>query len=187
MSSFVDPGDTYGFTGTTGAIAPGVNASSGEEGDWAPAAIYSAGSSGSTTDADPTGIAVQSALNGSSTDVTGDGENDIVVSDTGTGEIGVLLNSTTAKGTFPTTDVYSAGPEPTGVVLGNFTGHVSSTSSPAILDAAVANDTASTGSASLIANTGTGTFDPPTTYTYSGATRPAWLKATSTARFLWSR
>ncbi len=108
MSNLVQPGDAYGFAGSTGVIQSGVNGSSGEEGDWAPALVYSAGSSTSTTAADPTGIATESALNGSSTDVNGDTENDIVVSDAGTDQIGVLLNSTTTKGTFPATNVYSA-------------------------------------------------------------------------------
>ena len=90
------------------------------------------------------------------------------MADSGTGQIGVLLNSTTTKGTFPTTAVYAAGSNPSSVVVDNFTNHTATTTLPATLDAIVANDTAA-GSASLLTNTGTGTFGPPTTYPDGGA------------------
>ena len=78
------------------------------------------------------------------TDVNGDGKNDVVVADEGTNQIGVLLNSGRRE--------HSTGHDrrrgrhaPSGVVLGNYTGHVSTTTSPAVLDAAVSNDSTTGG------------------------------------------
>ena len=136
LSSLVKPGDTYGFSGSTGIIQPGT--STNAPGNWGTAVIYPAGNS-PTNAADPTSIATLTSADNFSTDVNGDGANDIVVSDEypsqGTGDIGVLENSGT--GTFPTTSIYAAGTTPDSVALATLFSHNNSTTP--VLDAAVAN------------------------------------------------
>ena len=106
-------------------------------------------------------IAATTNSDGLSTDVNGDGKNDIVVADEGTGQIGVLLNSGT--GTFPATKAYSAGNSPESVALADLVaGHTSSN----ILDAAVANFS---GGVSVLPNgapptDGTGVYLKQTSY-----------------------
>jgi hypothetical protein len=155
-SDLVQAGDTYGFSGGTGPIAPAT--SNTTPGNWGTATVYAAGTSSNA--ADPVGIAAATNLNNASTDVNGDTFNDIVVADQGTGQIGVLENSGT--GTFPTTATYTASGSPSGVVLGDFiNGHTSSK----ILDAATANN-ATAGGVSVLPNgtpptDGTGVFKTP--------------------------
>ena len=102
------------------------------------------------------------------TDVNGDGKNDVVVADEGTNQIGVLLNSATA-GTLTGPTVYAAGTAPSGVVLDNYTGHVPTTALPAVLDAAVSNDSTTSGGVTLLTNNGTGVLTAKATYPTSAA------------------
>src|SRR5262249_4674512 len=107
-----------------------------------------AGLAGATTPADPVGIGV-----GVGTDVNGDGFNDIVVADQGTGQIGELLN--TGTGTFGATAPYTSGDTPAGVALGDFIpGHTKTS----ILDAATSNG-ASSGDVYLLTNGNPATTD----------------------------
>ena len=138
LSSLVGPGNSYGFTGATGPFVPAV--SNNSPGNWSAATVYSAGVATSLTPADPVGIAVQSTVNASSTNVDGKNGNDIIVADQGTGQIGILLNSGT--GTFGTTGVALSSGSPSGVILGDF---VSGHSNVNILDAAMANGSSSGG------------------------------------------
>ena len=145
-SSFVAPGNTYGFNGGTGFIKPGTTPVT-NQGNWGPATVYSAGPN-PLVGADPVSIAVA--------DVDGNGANDIVVADMAPNSspnsgIGVLLN--TGNGLFPAGGVtaaglFGAGSSPSSVVLQNFiAGHTVNT----IPDAAVANN-GPTGGVSLLAN-----------------------------------
>ncbi|MGA2702789.1 MAG: VCBS repeat-containing protein [Isosphaeraceae bacterium] len=139
-SSLVQAGDTYGFTNSigTGIILPGTSNES--PGNWATPVIYSAGLATSTNPAEPVGIATEVTVNGGTTDVNGDGKDDVVVADQGTGQIGVLLNSGT--GALQATSVYSAVSNPSGVSLGDFiSGHTTAN----ILDAATSNGAPSGG------------------------------------------
>jgi len=150
-SSLVQAGDTFGFSGTTGPIAPGTSGNS-SPGNWAAPVIYSAGLATSSSPADPVGIATE--VNGGTTDVNGDKLDDVVVADQGTGQIGVAFDS--ATGALGATAVYSAVGSPSGVSLGDF---VSGHSNANILDAATSNG-ASAGGVSVNPNGPNGT--PPT-------------------------
>ena len=148
-SNLVQAGNTYGFSGVTGPYQP---AGAQSAGNWASAVIYNTGPQGSTLD--PVSIAVG--------DVNGKSGADLIVTNQGTNQIGELLNQ--GAGVYPTAGAtdFAAGNNPFDVVLGNFvSGHTSS----AILDAAVANNTA-TGGVSILPNgvaltDGTGIFLPP--------------------------
>ncbi|MGA2704845.1 MAG: VCBS repeat-containing protein, partial [Isosphaeraceae bacterium] len=140
LSNLIQAGDSYQSQGGTGIIRGGSTTST-KQGNWAPAAVYPA-SPNATRPSDPVGIATATQGDGFSTDVNGDGKDDIVVADQGTGQIGVLLNSGT--GTFPLANIkaYPTVGSPSGVVLGNFVANHSST---AILDAATSNGAAAGG------------------------------------------
>ena len=131
LSNLVQGGNTFGFSGQTGVINPGV-AGNSSPGNWATPVIYSAGQANSTVPADPVGIATEGS--GGTTDVNGNGTDDVVVADQGTGQIGVAINSGT--GALGATAVYSAVGSPSGVTLGDFVGGHTNAN---ILDAATSN------------------------------------------------
>ena len=145
VSNLVQAGDTYGFIGTTGIILPGT-AGNSSPGNWGTAVIYAAGLASSTAPADPVGIATEVSVNGGTTDVNGDGKDDVIVADQGTSQIGVALNSGT--GTLGATTVVGTVGSPSGVSLGDL---VSGHSKANILDAATSNG-ASAGGVSVNAN-----------------------------------
>jgi subtilisin-like proprotein convertase family protein len=162
-SSFVTPGNAYGFLNTGGFIQPAqsVTASS-TQGDWLAEGPFDAGPDPTVAE-DPTSPAIG--------DVNGDGKLDIVVADTSSNNssdsaMGVLINQ--GGGVFPAagipnTGLFRAGPNPTSVVLGDLVaGHTTST----ILDAAVANDNTPAGGVSILPNgtpptDGLGVFGTP--------------------------
>ena len=126
-------------------------------GNWVPSS-YNAGPNGVV--ADPVSIAVGDV------NTVGGTENDIVVADAGSGQIGVLLELDDHCGNIPPgAAVYSAGTNPSDVVLADLVpGHTTNT----ILDALVANDTAAGGVSIVPDGTpptdGTGVFVGPTSY-----------------------
>ncbi len=136
-SNIVDPGNSYGFSGSTGFIQPATTlTSTSTQGNWTTTQVLDAGPNANDA-ADPVSVALA--------DVNTDGIPDIVVADespldSADSGIGVLINQ--GGGVFPAagvTDVYSAGPDPSSVVLGQFVAGHTITTNP-INDAAVAND-----------------------------------------------
>ena len=102
---------------------------------------YSAGTGGP----DPVGIAAA--------DLNGDGKPDLVVADSGTNKVSVLIN--TGTGTFNSAVQYSVGSIPSAVAVGDLNGD-------GIADIAVTNSGSST--VSVLINSGSGTFTPGGTF-----------------------
>ncbi len=174
VTNIANPGNAYGFDGPgLPASIPAAVKPPATQGNWTTPVkgngIYPAGSSTSTIPADPSAIAVPSAASALSTDVNGDGLNDIVVADKyptqPSGQLGVLENSPSVNGTFPATTIAPAQQEPDGVVLAPLYSHTNSTT---VLDAAVAN--LSGGETTLINGTlavgGSGVFAAGKTFNY---------------------
>jgi len=175
-SDLVQAGNTYGFIGGTGPIAPAT--SNTTPGNWGTATVYAAGTS--SNPADPVAIATLSSADNFSTDVNGDNIGDIVVADeyqqSGSGDIGVLENSGT--GTFPTTSIYQAGTRPDSVALSAGIYPHNGSTAP-VLDAAVANFLP--GGLSTLANglppNVQGQFKLENQYSYSGASQTSAVVA----------
>jgi hypothetical protein len=91
-------------------------------------------------------------------DVNGDGRLDIVLSNTATNTVGVLLNSPTSPGTFLPAVTYASGDyEPRGLALGDVNGD-------GRLDIAVANQSGNSVCVLLNSATTPGSFSAPTRY-----------------------
>ncbi len=101
-------------------------------------------------------------------DVNGDGKPDIAVADNGTSQVSVLLNSGT--GTFPShvDTTLPIGAAPDGIVLADFNGDGKK-------DIATAD--AGTSQASVLLNSGTGTFPSHTEYALPTSASPSWVVA----------
>jgi len=102
---------------------------------------YAAGTGGP----DPVGIAAA--------DLNGDGKPDLIVADSGTNKVSVLLN--TGTGTFNAAVQYSVGSVPSAVAVGDLNGD-------GIADIAVTNSGSNT--VSILINSGSGTFTPGGTF-----------------------
>ncbi len=146
-SNIVNPGNSFGFGGTTGFIQGATTVTStSTQGNWTTTQVLNAGPSANDA-ADPLSVALG--------DVNTDGLPDIVVADesplnSADSGIGVLINQ--GAGAFPAggvTSVYASGSDPSSVVLGQFVSGHTVTTNP-INDAAVANDSSTSGGVTVM-------------------------------------